>query len=77
MKAGGRMEERHAGSHISVHCLNGAFRFEVVGTAHDLGAGLVLVVDERLPHSVVAVDDCAFLLTLGKQHGDAREAGAG
>jgi quercetin dioxygenase-like cupin family protein len=77
MKAGGGMEEHHAGSHISVHCLDGAFRFEVAGTAHDLEAGLVLVVAEHLPHSVVAVDDGAFLPTLGEQRGDAREAGTG
>src|SRR5450631_55838 len=48
MKAGGRMEEHHADSDISVHCLDGAFRFEVAGTAHELEAGLVLVVAERL-----------------------------
>jgi quercetin dioxygenase-like cupin family protein len=77
MKAGGRMEEHHADSDISVHCLHGAFRFEVAGTAHELEAGLVLVVAERLPHTVVAVDECAFLLTIGEKHGDAREAGTG
>jgi len=36
MKAGGRMEEHHADSDISVHCLDGAFRVEVAGTAHEL-----------------------------------------
>jgi len=62
MTARGRIEEHHAHSDISVHCLDGAV--------------LVVVVAKRLPHTVVAVDECAFLLTIGEQHGDAREAGA-
>ncbi len=68
MRSGGRMEEHHADSAITVQCLDGRLRFEVGGAAHELVPGHVLVVTERLPHSVVALDACAFLLTIGQQH---------
>lgn len=67
MKAAGRMEEHHADSAISVQPLEGRFRFEVGGTTHELAPGQFLVVTERLPHSVVALEECAFLLTIGQQ----------
>ncbi len=76
MKAGGQMEEHHADSAITVHCLEGHFRFKVAGTTHELTPGHVLVVTERLSHSVAAVDECAFLLTIGEQHRDG-DAAAG
>ncbi len=68
MKGEGRMEEHHTDSAISVPCLEGRLRFEVAGTTHELSAGQVLVVGEGLPHSVAAVEECAFLLTIGQQH---------
>jgi quercetin dioxygenase-like cupin family protein len=71
MRAGGRMGEHHADSAISVHCLKGRFCLDVAGATHDLTPGDVLVVGDRLPHSVVAVDECAFLLTIA--HGTSGE----
>ncbi len=68
MNADGRMEEHHTDSAISVQALEGRLRFEVGGVTHELTPGHVLVVTERLAHSVVAIDECAFLLTIGQQH---------
>ncbi|MGI8847840.1 MAG: cupin domain-containing protein [Candidatus Dormibacteria bacterium] len=68
MKSDGSMEEHHADSAITVHCLEGRFHFTVDGTAHELDPGQMLLVTERLPHSVQAVEECAFLLTIGEQH---------
>ncbi|MBJ7607815.1 MAG: cupin domain-containing protein [Candidatus Dormibacteraeota bacterium] len=67
MKSGGRMEEHHTDSAITVQCLEGRLHFEVGGATHDLVPGHFLVVTERLPHSVVAIEECAFLLTIGEQ----------
>ena len=68
MRTGGRMDEHHADSTISVHCLEGRFRFEVGGSGYDLTPGQLLIVGERLPHGVVAIEEGAFLLTVGEQH---------
>ncbi len=68
MKPGGRMEEHHTDADITVQCLEGSLRFEVEGAVHHLAPGDMLVVAERLSHSVGADSESAFLLTVGEQH---------
>ena len=68
MKGGGRLDEHHTDSSISVQCLEGHLRLEVGGMVHELRPGLILMLIERLPHSVTALDESAFLLTIGEQH---------
>ncbi|MEO8897984.1 MAG: cupin domain-containing protein, partial [Candidatus Dormibacter sp.] len=72
LKAHGRVDEHHPDSVVSVHCLDGQIRFEVAGAAYELTPGQLLVVTERLPHSVVALAESAFLLIIGKPHHDER-----
>ena len=68
LKAGGLMHEHHADAPITVHGLEGRIRFDVAGQSHELTPGRVLVVAAGLPHSVHAIDQSAFLLTMGGQH---------
>jgi quercetin dioxygenase-like cupin family protein len=78
LKAGGLMHEHHADAPITVHGLEGRIRFDVGGHSHELIPGHVLVVAAGLPHSVHAIEESAFLLTIGGLHppgraGDATE----
>lgn len=68
LKAGGLMHEHHADAPITVHCLEGRIRFDVEGQSHELTSGCVLIVAAGLPHSVHALEQSAFLLTIGGLH---------
>jgi quercetin dioxygenase-like cupin family protein len=63
------MHEHHADAPISVHALEGRIQFEVGGQSHQLLPGHLLVVAAGLPHSVTAMEQSAFLLTIGGHDG--------
>jgi hypothetical protein len=77
MKVGGRTEERHAGSHISVHCLDGAFHFEVAGTATTSKRVWCWLSLSAYRTASLQWTTARSLLTLAKQQRNACEAGAG
>ncbi len=62
------MHEHHADAPITVYGLEGRIRFDVGGQSHELTPGRVLVVAAGLPHSVHAIEQSAFLLTIGGLH---------
>ena len=68
LKAGGLMHEHHADAPITVHGLEGRIRFDVAGRSYELTPGRVLVVAAGLRHSVHAIEQSAFLLTMGGLH---------
>src|SRR5665213_1020283 len=65
LKAGGQMHEHHADSPITVQVIQGTIRFDVEGQTLELQPGHLVGVAESLPHSVLGVEDSAFLLTIG------------
>lgn len=69
LKADGVMHKHHADVPITVHCLKGKIRFEVGGRSHELNPCHLLVVVAGLPHSARALEESAFLLTIGGLHG--------
>ena len=68
LKAGGLMHEHHADAPITVHGLEGRIRFDVGGQSHEVTPGHVLIAAGGLPHSVLAIEESAFLLTIGGLH---------
>lgn len=69
MQRGAHLAEHHAPGPITVQVLEGEIRFNVGETPHRLRAGDLLVVPALEPHSVEAVEDAAFLLTIAPRAG--------
>ncbi len=65
MKAGARIAEHRANETASVHTLSGHMQLHLPDATVDLPTGQVLVIERGLKHDVEAVQDGAFLLTLG------------
>lgn len=66
LKAGARLEEHRASGPISVHALEGRLRLRVAEEAVEMTAGELLMLEPNLAHDVDALEDSAFLLTLGR-----------
>jgi quercetin dioxygenase-like cupin family protein len=77
LRAGARMEEHRAAGRISVQTLAGHLRLHTAGSNVDLPIGRLVILERDIPHSVEALDESAFLLTIAWQgvHGDTAERG--
>jgi quercetin dioxygenase-like cupin family protein len=64
MKGGTTMEEHKAAGSISVHVLTGRVRLDVGDQRIDIPADHVVMLYSDLPHTVEAIEDSAFLLTI-------------
>ena len=60
---GREVPTHHARGEITVHCLEGRIAFTADGTTRELGAGQILVLAAGEPHSVIALEDSAVLVT--------------
>lgn len=67
MKANSRIAEHRANETASIHVFTGNVRLHLPDKLVELRAGQLLVLERGLRHDVEAVDDSAFLLTLGWQ----------
>ena len=67
MKAGARIAEHRANDTASIHTVSGHVRLHLREKIADLPAGRLLVLERGLRHDVDAIDESAFLLTLGWQ----------
>jgi quercetin dioxygenase-like cupin family protein len=65
MKAGDQLHEHSAAGSISVQTIRGHIRMRAGGQVLDLPAGRLATLDCKVPHDVDAVEESAFLLTLG------------
>lgn len=65
MRAGNVIKEHKADDTTSIHTLSGALRLRVPDAAAELPAGTLRVLERGLPHAVEALEESAFLLTLG------------
>ena len=66
LKAGGRMEDHRASGPISVQGIEGRFRLRLPSGDMELTAGELVSLEPGIPHEVFAVEDAAFLLTIGR-----------
>lgn len=64
LPAGKAVPEHQVPGPISVHCLEGELQFEAAGQAHTLRPGQLVYLDGQVPHALMAVSDCALLVTL-------------
>ena len=65
MRAGATLHEHTAPGPITVHALQGSFRVTVEADAHELAAGGLISIATGIRHAVHALEDGAFLLTIG------------
>lgn len=67
MKDGARIAEHRASDTVSIQVLRGHVRLTLPDKVADLPAGRLLALGRGLRHDVEAVEESAFLLTLGWQ----------
>jgi quercetin dioxygenase-like cupin family protein len=67
MRAGMRWEDHKTKARICLHLLRGHIRFHTPNGTVDLKAGQLLTLAPSVVHSVDALEDTAFLLTLSDQ----------
>jgi quercetin dioxygenase-like cupin family protein len=60
---GREIPTHQAPAEITVHCLEGRITFTACGTKRELGAGQMLVLAAREPHSLVGLEDSSVLVT--------------
>jgi quercetin dioxygenase-like cupin family protein len=65
LKPGGRMNEHHAHAPITLHGLQGNLNLTLGDQTVRLTPGVLVTVAQGMPHSVEAIDESAFLLTIG------------
>ena len=64
MPAGKVLSEHKAPGEITVQCLEGRVAFTSMGNTHELHKGEMLYLAAGEPHSVAAIEDSSFLLTI-------------
>jgi quercetin dioxygenase-like cupin family protein len=60
------MEEHSASGPSSIHVIEGSIRVHVADGQGELGPGSLLTMESAVRHEVEAVEDSAFLLTIGR-----------
>lgn len=71
IKAGGTLEEHSRNSPLSVHVIAGEILFRAAGQEFNLKQGRLLTLQAAAPHEVEALEESAFVLTLGAEVGGA------
>lgn len=66
LRSGGRLEKHRASGPISIQAIEGRFHLHLPSGTIELKAGELLALEPGIPHDVEAIDDTAFLLTLGR-----------
>ncbi len=66
LKAGGRMLEHSASGPCSIHAIEGLVRVHLADRQAELGPGCLLAIESAIRHDVEALEDSAFLLTIGR-----------
>ena len=64
LHAGAEMAKHTANNHISVQVLEGQLKYTTDARSVELSKGQMLALHERIPHSVLAIKETVFLLTL-------------
>jgi quercetin dioxygenase-like cupin family protein len=66
LRTGARLGEHHASGPISIQGIEGIVRIRLAKDYVELAAGELLVLEPIIEHDIEAVEDAAFLLTLGR-----------
>lgn len=65
MNAGAALHEHIAPGPITIHAIKGRFMVQVEGTPREVSTGDLVSIQSGVRHAVEAVEDGAFLLTIG------------
>jgi quercetin dioxygenase-like cupin family protein len=71
MRAGTELHEHVAPGTITLQPIRGRFAFTVGGNEREMGVGTLISVEAGVRHAVRALENGAFLLTIGWSGGDA------
>lgn len=74
MRSGAALQTHTAPGPITIHVLRGRMTVSVAGEQRTLGQGALLAIAAGAPHAVEAVEDGAFLLTIGWDGSQGRSA---
>jgi quercetin dioxygenase-like cupin family protein len=66
LRAGARLQEHHASGPISIQVIEGPLRVSLPSERVELTAGQLLALEPGIRHDVEAIEDSAFLLTIGR-----------
>lgn len=69
------LPEHHVDEECTIHCLEGTAELVWPGGVRQLDAGNIVVLPGKARHSLRARTDCALLVTLVLNHGDAAHGG--
>lgn len=65
MRAGAMLEQHTAPGPITIQAQRGRLAVSIVDEEREVEAGSLLALAARIPHAVRAIEDVAFLLTIG------------
>jgi quercetin dioxygenase-like cupin family protein len=66
LKAGGRMQEHSASGPSSIQAIEGSMRVHLEDGQVELSPGSLVALESAVRHDVEALEDSAFLLTIGR-----------
>ena len=73
MKANTQMNKHHVDARISIHALEGRLRVRLPDQVVEIAAGELIALDYAIPHSVKALEESAFLITISWPGGSKEE----
>ncbi len=73
MKSGTQLGEHHVDGRFSIQLLQGNIRLQTPGRNVDLRSGDLLTLDYGVPHSVEALEESCFLITISWPGGSKEE----
>lgn len=65
LKAGARMHEHSTDQCVTIHALSGHLRVHLPDRALEVSQGALLALEQTVAHDVEALEDSAFVLSLG------------
>ena len=66
LRADGRLQEHSASGPLSIQAIQGPLRVHLPDGSVELTPGQLLALESGIRHDVEAIEDCAFLLTIGR-----------
>lgn len=68
MKPGSHVNEHRTDARISIQTVMGRIRLRLPKRTVELTTGQLLALDSEVPHDIEALEESAFLLTVGSRH---------
>jgi quercetin dioxygenase-like cupin family protein len=66
LRRGAKIPSHTADCSVMIHVLDGRVVVPLFATSYDLGAGQLLAIDRNVEHALIAIEDSALMLTVGR-----------